>query len=198
MFRKKGFICNWWIATKTEKRRFVDIFSNEHKSCECFVVGNTHTPFYEMETSRHPVVKVTKRGVVTSSGRFYPFATAHTLYLMYLLEIHNDLGRYIAVNWNKEANGEGKIKANVILPTGDLIEDVVFDFNSTYKIPTYFCGFSKELQRKVVINTFDQKPFFPGHKSWLSMVDVHNLAVELTDVQKEVNKGIRQLYKKEI
>ena len=73
MFRKKSFIYNWWVGTKSEKLWFVDIFSKEPLENNYIIVGQVHSPFYDIETSRHPVVKITKKGVITSSGRFYPF-----------------------------------------------------------------------------------------------------------------------------
>ncbi len=195
MFRKKAFIYNWWIGTKNERLWFVDIFSEDAITNNCFVVGQIHSPFYEMETSRNPVVKVTKKGVITASGRFYPFSTAHPLYMMYLNEIHSKERGCVAFNWHQDRSSELCIQADVVFPNGECKENIIFDFTPFSDEYKNFLGFSETLQSRVVLHTFDIRPLKPEHKGWVSMMEVKDSAEELSGKRKELAKDMAKLFK---
>ena len=195
MFRKKSFIYNWWVGTKSEKLWFVDIFSKEPLANNNIIVGQVHSPFYDIETSRHPVVKITKKGVITSSGRFYPFSTAHPLYMMYLNEIHSKERRAVAFNWRVDRKSDKCIQADVIFPNGELKENIIFDFTPISDDHKQFLGFSETLQYRVVLHTFDTRPFRPEYKGWISSNEVRDSAVEHSDKRKELVKDMAQLFK---
>lgn len=196
MFRKKAFIYNWWVGTKSERLRFVDIFTKDCLTNECIIVGQVHTPFYDMETSRNPVVKVTKRGVITASGRFYPFSTAHPLYLMYLKEIHNKERGIIAFNWRDDRTEESKIETDAVLPDGGYMENVIIDFVPLCEEYKRILGFSETLQSKVVLHAFDQKPINPTYRGWVSMTEVRDSAIELSEKQRHLVKEMAILFKR--
>ena len=195
MFRKKAFIYNWWVGTKSERNCFVDIFSKECVTNGCIVVGQVHSPFYDMETSRNPVVKVTKRGIITASGRFYPYSTAHPLYLMYLNEIHSNERGCVAFNWCESRTVEKQITADVLFPNGEYKENITFDFESLIEQHPNFLGFSNTLQSRVVFNTFDTRPFKPEYKGWISPNEVRESAEKLADYQKEIVRRTTNLFK---
>ncbi len=195
MFRKKSFIYNWWVGTKDERLWFVDIFSKEPLANNYVIVGQVNSPFYDMETSRNPVVKVTKRGVITASGRFYPFSTAHPLYMMYLNEIHSNERGAVAFNWREDRNSDKCIQADVVFPNGECKENIIFDFTSLSDEHKHFLGFSETLQCRVVLHTFDTRPFRPEYKGWVSPNEVRDSATELSEKRKELAKNMAQLCK---
>ncbi len=196
MFRKKAFIYNWWVATKSERRWFVDVFSKEPLTSDCIIVGQINSHLYDIETSRHPVVKVTKRGVITSSGRFYPFYTAHPLYMMYLNEIHSNERGAIAFNWRQDKSSEKCIQADVVFPNGECKENIIFDFTPLTDEYKNFLGFSETLQMRVVLHTFDTRPFRPEYKGWVSPNEVKDSAYELSEKRKNLVKDMAKLYKR--
>ena len=195
MFRKKSFIYNWWVGTKDEKTWFVDIFNKDALTNDCIIVGQVHTPFYEIETSRHPVVKVTKRGVMTSSGRFYPFSTAHPLYMMYLNEIHAKERACIAFNWREDRKSERCIQADVVFPNGECRRNIIFDFIPNTKECKEFLGFSETLQSRVVLHTFDRRPFRPEYKGWVSPSEVRHTAEMFCENTPNLVKDMAKLFK---
>ncbi len=195
MFRKKAFIYNWWVGTKDERLWFVDIFSKEPLTNNCIIVGQINSPFYDMETSRNPVVKVTKRGVITASGRFYPFSTAHPLYMMYLNEIHSKERGIIAFNWRVDRTSDRCIQADVVLPNGECKESIIFDFTPLSDEHKNFLGFSETLQSKIILHTFDVRPFRPEHKGWVSTTDVRDSAEELSEKRNGLVKDMSTLFK---
>ncbi len=195
MFRKKAFIYNWWVGTKSERNCFVDIFSKECVTKDCIVVGQVHSPFYDMETSRNPVIKVTKRGIITASGRFYPYSTAHPLYLMYLNEIHSSERGIVAFNWCESRKVEKQITADVLFPNGEYKENITFDFEPLIEQHPNFLGFSQTLQSRVVFNTFDVRPFKPEYKGWISPTEVRDSADKFADYRKEIVRRTTNLFK---
>ena len=195
MFRKKSFIYNWWVGTESERRWFVDIFSKEPLTSDCIIVGQINSHFYDIETSRHPVVKVTRSGVITSSGRFYPFSTAHPLYMMYLNELHSKERGVVAFNWCNDKSSENCIQADVVFPNGECKRNIIFDFIPILDEYKSFLGFSETLQCRVVLQTFDTRPFRPEYKGWVSPNEVKESAYELFEKRKGLVKDMAKLFK---
>lgn len=97
---KKSQITDWWVAESNLKMAFVNILSGEQPLSEnLLVVGYLDREKEELATSTNRVVKVTKDGVITAKGTFYPFEEAHDLYLHFLIEANKE-DTLIAFNWD--------------------------------------------------------------------------------------------------
>lgn len=105
---KKSQITDWWVAKSNLKMAFVNILSGEPLSENLLVVGYLDRDKEELATSTNRVVKVTKDGVITEKGTFYPFEEAHELYLSFLIEVQQE-DVLIATNW-KYANKFCKVQ----------------------------------------------------------------------------------------
>jgi hypothetical protein len=159
-WHKKSKLTAWWVARKGDIFTFVDICSMGKIPDDLVVVGYlkdsiTRRCYYpELATSSNYVVKVTKKGVITSKGSFYPFRQAHALYMVFLKlvnEHNNNIA--IATHWRIV---NGRMNADII-KNGKTIKDVTFDFESTYKDNVVVSGFSEELDSDVIVCTFARR-----------------------------------------
>lgn len=157
---KKSQLTAWWVAKKGDIFTFVNICSAEKLSDDLIVVGYlkdsiTERCYYpDLATSSNHVEKVTKKGVITAKGSFYPFEQAHPLYLNFLQLVNEpEANIVIATHWRIV---NGKMNADIIR-NGKISKDITFDFESTYKKNVVVSGFSKELDSDVVVCTFARR-----------------------------------------
>lgn len=153
---KKSQITDWWVAESNLKLAFVDILSEQCLKENLFVVGYLDKEKKELATSSNRVVEVTKNGVITAKGTFYPFEEAHQLYLHFLIEVHKE-NTLIATNWKyKEKWGKRTIIADIIR-NGKIEKGVSFDFIPKKNYNVTFAGYSSDLGSNVVITTFARR-----------------------------------------
>lgn len=153
---KKSQITDWWVAKSNLKMAFVNILSQDPLSDDLFVIGYLDREKEELASSTNRVVKVTKDGVITQKGTFYPFTEAHELYLHFLIEVQKE-NTLIATNWkyaNKSCNRT--IIADVIR-NGKIEKDVTLDFTPSKKYNVMFSGYSKDLSSNVILTTFARR-----------------------------------------
>ena len=149
---KKSLIKNWWVADENNKMGFVNILRKENIKGKLLVVG-----YYgdvgnkELATSTNGVVKITKEGVITAKGSFYPFEEANAVYMQYLIEANT--GNSIIANW-WEWIGKNKIRANLV-NENKLKVDLEIDFTPIHNTTGVFVsGYSEQLKANVVISPF--------------------------------------------
>ena len=194
--RKKAFIYDWWVAEKDNQFKFVDITKKENITSSCVIVGRISTMIPGCSTSKHNVLRVTKKGVYTASGRFYPFRKAHPLYMLFLSEIHIPVEALIASKWECIDVNEQKYIADIEYPSGEIKKDVIFDFVSMETYSNAFVGISDTLDDVVVFNVFDAKDMTDGRTIQGSVSsDIYELAYELKSYRKEAIKDVRKLIK---
>ena len=160
--RKKSFIYDWWVAERKTQYKFVDITKEENITPTCVIVGRISAMMPKYITSKNNVVRATKSGVYTASGRFYPFRKAHPLYMLFLSEIHIPEATIIASKWECIDVNKRKYIADIEYPSGEIKKDVVFDFLSLEVYEHTFLGFSETLNDLVVFNTFDTRDMAEG------------------------------------
>lgn len=128
-----------------------------------------------LATSEHSVIEITSKGVITSSGRFYPFKEAHPVYLQFLAEVNKQENCFIAYRWKpieperriligeggktREEELNSKLFCANIYNKKNQIQktQVTFDYTSDQKTEVMLGGYSKELASKVVLSTFSPK-----------------------------------------
>ena len=153
---KKSLITDWWVAESHNKFGFVDILSGKPLGEDLFVVGYFDQEKTDLATSTNRVMKVTKNGVVTEKGTFYPFQEAHNLYLSFLIEMHKG-DALVATFWDYASKlCKNKIVADII-HDGNIEEGVIFDFIPDKKYDVMFVGYSKKLSSKVILTTFSRR-----------------------------------------
>lgn len=154
---KKSQITDWWVAESNLKMAFVNILYGEQPLSEnLLVVGYLDREKEELATSTNRVVKVTKDGVITAKGTFYPFEEAHDLYLHFLIEANKE-DTLIAFNWDYASKlCKHKITADIIL-NGKVEREVTFDFIPSKKYNVMFAGYSEQLSSNIVLTTFARR-----------------------------------------
>ncbi len=153
---KKSKIKYWWIAKSNNLMAFENILGANVKDMNLLVVGYVEREKRELWTSSNKVSKVTKEGITTAKGTFYPFSEAHPLYLQFLIETSNK-STIIAKNWNS-TSGLGKLKITAdITSNGVETDNVTFDFTPVKEYGAVFLGYSKKLNANVVVTTFDKR-----------------------------------------
>ncbi len=153
---KKSQITHWWIAESNLKMAFVNILSGEPLSDNLLVVGYLDMEKEELATSTNRVKRVTKDGVITAKGTFYPFEEAHELYLSFLIEANKE-DTLVAINWDyAQKLCKHKIIADVV-KDGNIERDVIFDFTPDKKYNVMFAGYSKDLSANIVLTTFARR-----------------------------------------
>lgn len=191
--RKKSFVLEWWIAKKDDKFKFINITDARNVTTDCIVIGRNINPINHYITSVHHVEKVTKKGVYTASGRYYPFKNAHPLYLKFLCEIILK-SSIIASRWERIDIEDNIYIADIEYPNGEIVKDVVFDFKSDV---TNFKGVSNVLGNTVVFNTFDRREFSgDGIIKDYFPCEISNFAFDLADEKPELVKGINKIFKR--
>lgn len=153
---KKSQITDWWVAKSNLKMAFVNILSGKPLNENLLVVGYLDREKEELATSTNRVVRVTKNGVITGNGTFYPFEEAHELYLHFLIEANKE-NTLIGINWGY-ANKLCKhtIIADIVMD-GSIENGVIFDFTPGKKQRVMFDGYSKKLSANVVLTTFARR-----------------------------------------
>lgn len=153
---KKSQITDWWIADDKSKMAFINIFSGEPLSENLLVVGYLDKDKRELATSTNRVVRVTKKGVITAKGTYYPFQEAHPLYLQFLIEVNKE-NTLIATNWEYASKlCKSKIIADIVRTDG-IEKGVTFDFVPSKGYPERFKGHSKDLSADVILTTFAKR-----------------------------------------
>lgn len=153
---KKSQITHWWVAKSNLKMAFVNILSGKELSKDLLVVGYLNQEKQELATSTNRVVRVTKKGVITEKGTFYPFEEAHELYLQFLIEA-NQKNTLIATNWDyANKSGKNRIIADVAR-NGRSKKGITFDFTLSKEYEVMFKGYSEELSANVVLTTFARR-----------------------------------------
>lgn len=129
---------------------FFNILSEKPLSEDLFVVGYLNKEKRELAKSSNPVVKVTKKGVITKRGTFYPFEEAHDLYLHFLIEVHKPK-TLVFTNWEyvKEL-GENIIIGDLML-NGIILKEMVIDFIPSQKFDLPFIGHSAHFPLSTII-----------------------------------------------
>lgn len=153
---KKSQITDWWIADDESIMAFINIFSGEPLSKDLLVVGYLDKDKRELATSTNRVVRVTKKGVITAKGTYYPFEEAHPLYLQFLVEVNKE-NTLIATNWKYACERcKREIIADIVRTDG-IQEGVTFDFIPSKGYPERFKGYSKDLSAHVILTTFSKR-----------------------------------------
>ena len=122
---KKSKITGWWVAEEGTVLTFANICSDKPRGKKMKIVGylKDSSPYYpELATSTNYVVKVTKKGVITSKGTCYPFREAHALYLEFLSQANKE-NTLIATDW--ELNENTMIAS--IISNGEVKENITFE-----------------------------------------------------------------------
>jgi len=198
LFKKKAFITDWWIAEKGDKLKFVDITNERNITSNCIVQGRTHALLQEHMPSIHSVVKVTKKGIYTSSGRFYSFKTAHPLFLIFLSEIHTPNDALIASKWECVDPDNSVYLADIENASGQIKKDIVFDFEQVMDDEIFFVGTSDMLDDVVILNPFDMREFSEEQvmKEWYPS-EVYDSAIKFGHTKKIFIKKLNKILKKQ-
>lgn len=147
-------IKHWWIAEEKRKMAFENILSKEQLIGKYLVVGY-HEETQCIITSTSYVKEINNRGVKTSKGVFFSFEDCNNLYIQFLIEASKKKS-LIAENWKFVNSSKSKMLADII--SNDQIEEnVEFDFISDSTRMIVFSGYSKQLNSKVIVNTFDRR-----------------------------------------
>lgn len=154
--QKKSLITDWWVAESNLKMAFVNILSGEPLSENLLIVGYLNRKKRELATSTNRVVRVTKEGVITSQGTFYPFEEAHDLYLNFLIEANKE-DTLIAFNWEYKKKSSKNIITADIIRDGNIETGITFDFIPISKYNVMFAGYSKQLSSNIILSTFDKR-----------------------------------------
>lgn len=193
---KKSRITDWWITTRNDPMNFFNIFSSDHFSGD-FVVVSYLDNTKELATSTNSVIRITKEGVITAQGSFYPFKSAHPLYLKFLLKANKN-NTIIASYWDFEILDETSFTmiADILTPDG-IKKEVSFDFIPDKNSTLMFSGHSNELSADVVLCTFRRK----GYCSIIGIpdvviYDVYNSSIIFEDDHIKLLKEINQLFNK--
>lgn len=148
---KKSKITGWWVSKESSKLTFVNICDKEQLTDDFVVVGFMKDSYPELARSTNHVVKVTKKGVITAQGSFYPFEEAHALYINFLNNA-NTTNVVIAFNWKLKRH----IMTADILREGKVTANVTFDFDP-YHHNINDIGYSEKLKSDVVVSAFSRR-----------------------------------------
>jgi len=153
---KKSQITHWWVAESNLVMAFVNILSGKPLSDNLLVVGYLDVEKKELATNTNRVVKVTKDGVITAKGTFYPFEEAHDLYLSFLIEV-NKKNTLVATNWDyTQKLCKHKIIADIVRD-GSVERGITFDFAPSKKYNVMFAGYSSDLSANIILTTFAKR-----------------------------------------
>lgn len=193
---KKSRITDWWVTTRNDPMNFLNIFSKNNFKGDFVVVGyldNTK----ELAHSTNSVIRITKEGVITAQGSFYPFKEAHPLYLKFLLKANKN-NTIIASYWDFEILDETSFAmiADISTPEG-IKKEVTFDFIPDKNSTLMFSGHSNELSSDIVLCTFRRK----GYCSIIGIpdavkYDVYNSSIIFEDDLIKLLKEINELFNK--
>lgn len=150
---KESKITAWWVAQKHHVSKFVNICAQKETMEDLVVVGYMKDDFH-LATSTNTVKEVTKYGVITSKGTFYPFEEANKLYILFLLHANTTNG-IIASNWQLDNN----VMTADIEKNGRITKNVSFDFESLYENDDVVFGYSEKLDSEIVVSTFSRRGY---------------------------------------
>lgn len=153
---KKSRITDWWVADRNDKMNFFNILSEQYLNADLVVMGYLDKTT-DLAHSTNSVLRITKKGVITAQGTFYPFEEAHPLYLNFLLKANKD-NTIIASYWKILDYKNNTMIADILTKDG-LKKEVTFDFIPNEKSPIMFFGHSNKLSADVVISTFRRKDY---------------------------------------
>ena len=153
---KRSKIKDWWVAKSNNKIAFVDILGGGQISDDLLIVGYLDKENEELATSTNKVAKITKRGVVTAKGTFYPFEEAHDLYLHFLIKAQSE-NVVLAKSWEYAKKGQKTHIIADIERDGVIEKGVVFDFEPMRRYNVMFAGYSHTLKANVLLSTFDKR-----------------------------------------
>ena len=190
---KKSRITDWWVTTRRDPMNFFNIFSKDHFTDDFVVVGyldNTKT----LATSTNSVIRITKEGVITSQGTFYPYEEAHPLYLKFLLKANQD-NTVIASFW-KVLDEKSNMMIADITTTEGTKEKVTFDFIPKSKSKIMFYGYSNQLSANVVLCTFRKGNYCTKIGIPDTVIsDIHYSSIILVDEHIKILEKIEHLFK---
>lgn len=152
---KKSRLTHWWVAEFDDKMNFCNIFSEETRTKGSLKVIGYLDNTEKIAQSTNYVVMITKDGVITAQGSFYPWEEAHELYLRFLIKA-NQIDTAIARRW-KILDAEKCLVLADITRGGVVEENVKFDFIPDKGINVIFSGTSSKLDSKVVFATFSRR-----------------------------------------
>ena len=153
---KRSKIKDWWVAKSNNKMAFVDIFGGGQIGDDLLIVGYLDKENEELATSTNKVAKVTKKGVITAKGTFYPFEEAHDLYLHFLIKAQSE-NVVLARSWDYAVKGQKTHIIADIERDGVLEKGIIFDFEPMRKYNVMFAGYSHALKSNVLLSTFDKR-----------------------------------------
>lgn len=195
MKRKKAFIYNWWIASDNERFKFVDITNKDNIKDEYFVYG--FSKFFsipEFQGSKNPIKIVTRKGIYTASGRFYPFKTAHPLYLMFLNKIHTNNDTLIVSRWECIDETKHVYIADIEDLKGKKQEDVILECESEENDKMFLIG--KYNNSTVIFNPFDMRSLYYCKKGSYS-IEMYYSAHNYQHLMRKSIKDLRKNLKKQ-
>jgi len=198
LFRKKSFIMDWWVAEAENKFEFVDITDKRNLTSNCIVHGRKYSRLPQYTSSVHCVEKVTGKGVYTSSGRFYPFKTAHPLFLIFLSEIHTPTDALIANKWECIDRDNNVYIADIKNTSGKNKYEVIFDFEQVIDDEFFFIGTSDLLDDAVILNPFDAREF-SDHRAMEGAypVELYHSASTFSSMRRNAIKNLKKVLKKQ-
>jgi hypothetical protein len=153
---KRSKIKDWWVAKSNNKMGFVNILDGGEIADDLLIVGYLNKENEELATSTNRVAKVTKKGVITAKGTFYPFEEAHDLYLHFLIKAQSE-NVVLAHSWDYAVKGQKTHIVADIERDGVIEKGVVFDFSPMRKYNVMFAGYSHALKANVLLSTFDKR-----------------------------------------
>ena len=177
---------------------FINILSGETLSDNLLVVGYLDAEKRELATSTNRVVKVTKDGVKTAKGTFYPFKEAHELYLSFLIEVNKE-NTLIATNWEyAQELCKHKIIADIIRDN-NIERGITFDFIPNEKYNVMFAGYSEDLLANIVFTTFAKRNVCIKIRIPDSVIyDIYHSSFALQDETMEKVKLVKEIYAKNL
>lgn len=196
---KKSKITDWWIAEGNDKMNFVNILTGEPLQSDLKVVGYFDKSQEVVATSTNYVVMITKEGVITSQGSFYPFEEAHNLYLQFLIYT-NKKDALIGYNWDfADRESKEKIVADII-DKGTIRKNVIFDFIPN-EVGVMLSGYSKDLSEDVVLSTFSRRNvgclIIHGIADFVK-ADIYHSSFALLEESQERVKEVKKIFSNKV
>ena len=192
---KKSKITDWWVAKKNDKMAFVNFLSKKSLNGEFLIVGYYLNKNQKvLATSTNYIVRITKEGIITSQGSFYPFEEAHELYMQFLIKANQE-NTVIASYWDF-VKDSSKIIANIT--KNDITQkDIIFDFTPDEK-GVMLSGYSKELLSKVVITTFRKRFCTILGIPESVEADIYNSSFALESESKERIEQVKRIFDEKV
>ena len=196
---KKSKITDWWVAEENDKMAFVNILSGEPLRSNLKVIGYLDKSLEVVAYSTNYVVRITKKGVITSQGSFYPFEEAHDLYLQFLIYANKE-DTLIGYRWDfADKASKEKIVADII-DKGTIRKDVIFDFIPSKK-DVMLSGYSNDLSANVVLATFSRRNvgclIIQGIADFVK-TDIYNCSFALLEESQERVEEVKKIFSNKV